>query len=157
MAAFGRFCCRSRRSEERAGLPEVFLSGLLRPLDVAAASLSRWYRYSQRDYVAQKIAVIRLRRDMKGCSTAEQRAAVQAEAVMKAMPTRKPNSAYRSREHLLEREVEALIKAAKGNRNGLRESTIILMMWRHGLRVSEACGLQWSDVSFEDATLPAKH
>jgi hypothetical protein len=46
----------------------------------------------------------------------------------KAMPTRKPNSAYRSREHLLEREVEALIKAAKGNRHGLRDSTIILMM-----------------------------
>jgi type 1 fimbriae regulatory protein FimB/type 1 fimbriae regulatory protein FimE len=71
----------------------------------------------------------------------------------KAMPTRKPNSEYRTREHLLEREVEALIKAAKGNRNGLRDSTIILMMWRHGLRVSEACGLQWGDVSFEDATL----
>ena len=82
-----------------------------------------------------------------------QRAAVQAGAVMKAMPTRKPNSDYRTREHLLEREVEALIKAAKGNRNGLRDSTIILMMWRHGLRVSEACGLQWADVSFEDAIL----
>lgn len=74
-------------------------------------------------------------------------------AVMKAMPTRKPNSAYRSREHLLEREVEALIKAAKGNRHGLRDSTIILMMWRHGLRVSELCSLQWIDVDFEDATL----
>src|ERR1019366_3450610 len=71
----------------------------------------------------------------------------------KAMPTRKPNSEYRTREHLLEREVAALIQAAKGNRNGLRDSTIILMMWRHGLRVSEACGLQWMDVSFEDATL----
>jgi DNA-binding transcriptional LysR family regulator len=54
----------------------------------------------------------------------------------KAMPTRKPNSEYRTREHLLEREVEALIKAAKGNRNGLRDSTIILMMWRHGRSLS---------------------
>jgi integrase len=71
----------------------------------------------------------------------------------KAMPTRKPNSAYRSREHLLEREVEALIKAAKDNRHGLRDSTIILMMWRHGLRVSELCSLQWTDVDFEGATL----
>ena len=71
----------------------------------------------------------------------------------KGMPTRKPNSEYRTREHLLEREVEALIKAAKGNRHGLRDSTIILMMWRHGLRVSELCSLQWTDVDFEDATL----
>jgi len=58
----------------------------------------------------------------------------------KTMPTRRPNSQYRSREHLLEREVEALIKAANGNRHGLRDSTIIHMMWRHGLWVSEACG-----------------
>lgn len=68
-------------------------------------------------------------------------------------PTRKPNSAYRTREHLLEREVEALMKAAKRNRYGQRDAAIILLMWRHGLRVSELCSLQWADVSFEDATL----
>jgi len=31
-----------------------------------------------------------------------------------ALPVRKPNAAYRSREHLTEREVERLIEAAKG-------------------------------------------
>ena len=30
-----------------------------------------------------------------------------------ALPVRKPNAAYRSREHLTEREVERLIEAAK--------------------------------------------
>ena len=69
------------------------------------------------------------------------------------MPKRKPNSEYRSREHLVEHEIEALMKAAKSNRHGPRDSTIILLMWRHGLRVSEACALQWADVSFGDATL----
>jgi len=32
-------------------------------------------------------------------------------------------------------------------------STMILMAFRHGLRASELCGLQWSDVEFETATL----
>lgn len=41
-------------------------------------------------------------------------------------PMRKPNAAYRSREHLTEREVERLIEAAKGNRWGHRDSTMIL-------------------------------
>ena len=31
-----------------------------------------------------------------------------------ALPVRKPNAAYRSREHLTEREVERLVEAAKG-------------------------------------------
>jgi hypothetical protein len=35
-----------------------------------------------------------------------------------ALPVRKPNAEYRSREHLTEKEVERLIEAAKGNRWG---------------------------------------
>jgi hypothetical protein len=38
-----------------------------------------------------------------------------------ALPVRKPNAAYRSREHLTEREVERLVEAAKDNRWGHRE------------------------------------
>ena len=37
------------------------------------------------------------------------------------MPTRRPNSELRPREHLTEREVEKLIAAAKGNRHGARD------------------------------------
>lgn len=68
-------------------------------------------------------------------------------------PLRRPNSELRPREHLTEREVESLIETAKQNRNGQRDAAMILVCYRHGLRVSELCELQWSDVEFETATL----
>jgi type 1 fimbriae regulatory protein FimB/type 1 fimbriae regulatory protein FimE len=68
-------------------------------------------------------------------------------------PLRRPNAELRPREHLTEREVEKLIQAAKGNRWGARDATMILIAFRHGLRASELCGLQWSDVEFESGTL----
>jgi integrase len=68
-------------------------------------------------------------------------------------PVRRPNAEIRPREHLTEREVEALIAAAKGNRWGQRDATMLLIAFRHGLRASEVCGLQWSDIEFETATL----
>ena len=69
------------------------------------------------------------------------------------MPLRRPNAELRPREHLTEREVDKLIEAARGNRWGQRDATIILIAFRHGLRASELCSLQWSDVEFESATL----
>ena len=69
------------------------------------------------------------------------------------MPTRRPNSELRPREHLTQREVEKLIEAAKGNRHGARDSCMLLICFRHGLRASELCELQWADVEFETATL----
>ena len=68
-------------------------------------------------------------------------------------PLRRPNAELRPREHLTEREVEKLIEAAKGNRWGQRDSTMLLVAFRHGLRASELCSLQWSDVEFETGTL----
>ena len=68
-------------------------------------------------------------------------------------PRRPPNHELRPREHLTEREVEKLIEAAKKNRRGHRDGAIILICFRHGLRASELCELQWSDVEFETATL----
>ena len=61
-----------------------------------------------------------------------------------ATPRRRPNAELRPREHLTEREVEKLIEAAKGNRYGSRDSAIILIAFRHGLRAQELCELQWS-------------
>jgi type 1 fimbriae regulatory protein FimB/type 1 fimbriae regulatory protein FimE len=58
-------------------------------------------------------------------------------------PSRRPNAELRPREHLTEREVQKLIGAARGNRWGPRDSTMLLIAFRHGLRVSELCGLQW--------------
>jgi hypothetical protein len=49
-------------------------------------------------------------------------------------PLRRPNRELRTREHLTEREVEKLIEAAKGNRWGHRDSTMILIAFRHALR-----------------------
>ncbi len=69
------------------------------------------------------------------------------------MPRRRPNSELRPREHLTELEVEKLIATAKGNRYGARDSCMLLIGYRHGLRASELCELQWSDVEFEGATL----
>ncbi|MGA8696337.1 MAG: tyrosine-type recombinase/integrase [Xanthobacteraceae bacterium] len=68
-------------------------------------------------------------------------------------PLRRPNSELRPREHLTEREIDKLIEAARRNRHGQRDSTILLIAFRHGLRVSELCGLQWSDIEFETGTL----
>jgi len=68
-------------------------------------------------------------------------------------PTRRANSEYRSREHLTPSEVEQLIEAAKTNRYGHRDATMLLVAFRHGLRASELCSLEWSQVDFAGATL----
>jgi len=67
-------------------------------------------------------------------------------------PTRRANSAYRTREHLTERE-EELLDAAKQNRHGHRDSTMILVAYRHGFRASEVCELEWSQIDFTTATM----
>jgi hypothetical protein len=52
-------------------------------------------------------------------------------------PLRRPNAELRTREHLTADEVEALMTAARGNRYGHRNSTMILLAYRHGLRARE--------------------
>jgi integrase len=69
------------------------------------------------------------------------------------VPRRQPNRELRSREHLTETEVEKLIEAAKDNRYGHRDATMILVAYRHGLRASEVCDLEWSQIDFAAATL----
>jgi type 1 fimbriae regulatory protein FimE len=60
---------------------------------------------------------------------------------------RLPNSTYRQREYLTERDVERLIKAArKRGRNGARDAAAILLAYRHGLRAQELCSLRWSQI-----------
>ena len=75
-------------------------------------------------------------------------------SVNRAVALRRPsNKDMRPREYLTKAEIGRIIKAAKNNRRGLRDSTMILVGYTHGLRVSELISLQWSDISFEDATL----
>src|ERR1700751_2628388 len=68
-------------------------------------------------------------------------------------PRRRRNGDLRTREYLTEVEVERLIKAATGNRHGHRDATMILVAYRHGLRVSELVELRWDQVEFRTATL----
>ena len=71
------------------------------------------------------------------------------------VPPRKPkNTERRKREHLTEVEVEALAKAA-GNcgRYGHRDRTMVMVCFRHGLRVSELVSLEWDQVNLDEALL----
>jgi integrase len=66
---------------------------------------------------------------------------------------RQANRAYRTREHLTPDEVGKLIEAAKQGRYGPRDAVMLLITYRHGLRASEVCSLQWDAVDFKAATL----
>jgi site-specific recombinase XerD len=64
------------------------------------------------------------------------------------------NNDVRSREHLTPSEVASLIKAAKETgRHGHRDSTMILIAFRHGLRVSELVALRWDQVELDQGRL----
>lgn len=69
------------------------------------------------------------------------------------MPARKPNAELRTREWLTPDEMVRLLKAASKNRNGKRDWLMILMAYRHGLRASELCDLEWSQIDFKAQTL----
>jgi integrase len=68
-------------------------------------------------------------------------------------PKRQKNAELRTREHLTPDEVEALTEAARGNRYGHRDATMILLTYRHGLRAAEVCDLRWDQVDFSGAVL----
>ena len=56
----------------------------------------------------------------------------------------------RRREYLTPEEVERLLAASKsGSRNPVRDYCMLLLMFRHGLRVSELCSIKLSDINLE--------
>jgi type 1 fimbriae regulatory protein FimB/type 1 fimbriae regulatory protein FimE len=57
------------------------------------------------------------------------------------------------REHLTASEIEKLFKALEANRHGERDWLIGLLIYRHGLRVSEACDLRWDDIDLAKRTI----
>jgi integrase len=72
----------------------------------------------------------------------------------RSVPTRPPNAEMRTREYLTEGEIGKLMAAAKDGRYSARDATLILVAFRHGLRASELCDLEWSQVEFgKSATL----
>ncbi len=69
-------------------------------------------------------------------------------------PLRRKNAEVRSREYLTSAEVDRMIGAArKVGRYGHRDSTLILLAYRHALRVSELVSLRRDQVDFKEGTL----
>src|ERR1700752_3157676 len=64
------------------------------------------------------------------------------------------SSVARTREYLTAKEIEDLMVAArKSSRYGHRDATMILIAYRHGLRASELCDLQWHQIELNAGRL----
>ena len=72
----------------------------------------------------------------------------------KVPPLRRPNKDLRSREYLTADEVDRLMVAARSvGRHGHRDSTLILVAFSHGLRVSELVALRWNMVDLKQGLM----
>jgi integrase len=70
-------------------------------------------------------------------------------------PTIVNSSVGRTREYLTANEVEKLMEVArKSSRYGHRDATMILIAYRHGLRASEVCDLQWHQAQYRAPARP---
>jgi len=70
------------------------------------------------------------------------------------LPRKPRNQDVRTREYLTEREVERLMKAARETgRHGHRDATLILLAYRHALRVSELIALRWDQADLAQGIL----
>jgi integrase len=67
----------------------------------------------------------------------------------RSVPIRPANAELRTREYLTPSEVEKLSKEARRGRYGHRDTTLILIAFRHGLRAAEICDLEWSQIEFD--------
>lgn len=73
-----------------------------------------------------------------------------ATVLWKVRPGRPKNTDVRDREHLTPDEVTSLLHAAgKIGRHRHRDRTLILIAYRHGLRVSELVSLKWESINFK--------
>jgi type 1 fimbriae regulatory protein FimE len=72
----------------------------------------------------------------------------------KVPPRRRKNGDVRSREYLTNDEVERLMDAAgRTGRHRHRDRTLVLIAFRHALRVSELVSLRWDQVDLKQGLL----
>jgi type 1 fimbriae regulatory protein FimE len=65
-------------------------------------------------------------------------------------PRRRKNVESRSREYLTPTEVQQALKAAaRSGRYGQRDKTLVMLTYRHGLRVSEVVSLKWDQIDLQ--------
>jgi type 1 fimbriae regulatory protein FimE len=70
------------------------------------------------------------------------------------LPKKPRNKDVRSREYLTEKEVDKLMAAAKSvGRHGHRDASLILIGYRHALRVSELVALRWDQTDLGQGLL----
>jgi len=72
---------------------------------------------------------------------------------VKSQKNEATDSHQRKKDFLNETEMELLLNAAKKNRYGIRDHLILLMMYHHGLRVSELIGLKKTDVTENESRI----
>ena len=70
-----------------------------------------------------------------------------------APPKRRPNLTTRTREYLTPTEVETLLESVGSGRYGQRDRSLLLLMYRHGLRVSETVSLRWEQFDLKAGLL----
>ena len=63
------------------------------------------------------------------------------------------NRHEKGKDYLNENEIDSLLKAARKGRYGARDHLLLLMIYRHGLRVSEAIGLRKDDIDLKVARI----